>query len=255
MKMLTRLTKAVVICTPCAGLAVLLAYGISYVLGAPITGAGLISSALVPIVIGMPVIFFIEGQAIKLKMAVITLDLMREEAEERAKRDSMTGLYNHQHFMEKIREGGRRDDGSLIILDIDHFKNINDNYGHAQGDEALIHVVAAVRKAVRANDVVGRIGGEEFAVFLQDANKEEAKMVASRIRQTVENIDFVPEEGIKAPLTVSVGVAMKDEMDNVVGAMQLADMRMYKAKQSGRNQVVDTGLEAEVFDLARGTQG
>lgn len=255
MKIVTRLGKALVICIPSAGLAVGMAYALEWALNAPISAAGLLSSGLVPILIGMPVIFFIEGQSMKLKNAILTLDLMREEAEERAKRDSMTGLFNHQHFMEKIHEGGRRDDGSLIILDIDHFKNINDSYGHAQGDEALIHVVAAVRKAVRAHDVVGRIGGEEFAVFLLDANKAEAKMVASRIRQAVENIDFIPEDGIKAPLTVSVGVAMKDETDNVVGTMQLADMRMYKAKQSGRNQVVDSGLEAEVIDLARGSQG
>ncbi len=253
MKIMTRPGKALLVCLPSAGLAVGLAYTLEWLLNAPISAAGLLSTALVPILIGIPVIFFIEGQSIKLRKAIITLDLMREEAEERAKRDSMTGLYNHQHFMEKIHEGGRRDDGSLIILDIDHFKNINDNYGHAQGDEALLHVVAAVRKAVRAGDVVGRIGGEEFAVFLQDANKEEAKMVASRIRKTVESIDFITENGIKAPLTVSVGVAMKDEMDNVVGAMQLADMRMYKAKESGRNQVVYSGLEAEVFDLARET--
>ncbi len=252
---MTRLGKALVVCLPSAGLAVGLAYGLEWLLNAPISAAGLASSALVPIIIGMPVIYFIEGQSTKLKNAIVTLDLMREDAEERSKRDSMTGLYNHQHFMEKIHEGGRRDDGSLIILDIDHFKNINDSFGHAQGDEALIHVVAAVRKAVRASDVVGRIGGEEFAVFLLDANKAEAKMVASRIRQTVENIEFVPEDGIKAPLTVSVGVAMKDEMDNVVGALQLADMRMYKAKQSGRNQVVHSGLEAEVFDLTHGSQG
>jgi len=250
--MMTRLGKAMVVCLPSSGLAVGLAYSIEWLLTAPISAAGLLSSALVPIIIGMPVIFFIEGQSIKLKKAILTLDLMREEAEERAKRDSMTGLYNHQHFMEKIIEGGRREDGSLIILDIDHFKHINDNFGHAQGDEALIHVVAAVRKAVRAGDVVGRIGGEEFAVFLQDANKEEAKMVASRIRKTVEKIEFTPVDGVKAPLTVSVGVAMKDEVQNVVGAMKLADMRMYKAKESGRNQVVDTGHEGEVIDMLAG---
>ncbi|MBL1434695.1 MAG: GGDEF domain-containing protein [Rhodobacteraceae bacterium] len=252
MKMMIRLGKVLAVCLPSA---IGVAYGLEWVLGIPISAAWLAGSTLVPVIVGMPVIFFIEGQSIKLRNAVFRLDQMREETAERAKRDSMTGLYTHQHFMEKIHESGRRDDGSLIILDIDHFKNINDNYGHAQGDEALIRVVAAVRKAVRAGDVVGRIGGEEFAVFLLDANKEEAKMVASRIRQTVESIEFIPKNGVKAPLTVSVGVAMKDEMDNVVGALQLADMRMYKAKQSGRNQVVDSGLEAEVFDLTRGTQG
>jgi len=252
-KMMARLGKALVICVPCAGLAVGLAYAIELLIAVPLTASGLLTSALIPILIGMPVIFFIEGQSIKLKNAIMTLDLMREEAEERAKRDSMTGLYNHQHFMDEIHTNGRRDDGSLIILDIDHFKHINDTYGHQRGDEALIRVVEAVRKSVRRQDVVGRIGGEEFAVFLQDANKKEAKMIASRIRQTVESIDFVPAEGVRERLTVSVGMAMKNETDNVVGAMQLADKRMYKAKTGGRNRVVDTGLEAEVVDISAGT--
>ena len=250
--MMTRLGKALLINIPAVVLAVGLAYIIEYLLKAPISAAGLLSSALVPVFIGIPVIFYIEGQSIKLKNAIVTLDLMREEAEERSKRDSMTGLYNHQHFMEKIHSRGQRDDGSLIILDIDHFKHINDSFGHQSGDAALIEVVNAVRKTVRASDVVGRIGGEEFAVFLQDANKEEAKMVASRIRQTVERIDFAPEDGVKAPLTVSVGLAMNDEVSNVVGTMKLADMRMYKAKQSGRNRVVDSGHEADVVDMLKG---
>jgi len=250
--MVTRLGKALLINIPAAGLAVFLAYGIEYALNAPISAAGLLSSALVPIFIGMPVIFFIEGQSIKLKNAIMTLDLMREEAEERAKRDSMTGLYNHQHFMEKIKRNERRDDGSLIILDIDHFKKINDSFGHQQGDEALIRVVEAVRKSVRSHDVVGRIGGEEFAVFLLDASRKEAKRVAARIRKSVENIDFTPEKGVKAPLTVSVGVAMKNEVENVTSAMKLADMRMYRAKENGRNRVVDSGHEAEVVNLVKG---
>lgn len=252
MKMMTRLGKVLVVCLPSA---VGAAHGLEWALGIPISAAWLASSTLIPIIVGMPIIFFIEGQSIKLRNAALRLDQVRDESADRAKRDSMTGLYTHQHFMEKIHESGRRDDGSLIILDIDHFKNINDNFGYAQGDEALIHVVEAVRKAVRAGDVVGRIGGEEFAVFLVNASKEEAKVVAARIRKSVEDIEFSPEKGVTAPLTVSVGLAMKDEMDNVVGALQLADMRMYKAKQSGRNQVVDSGLEAEVFDLSQGTQG
>ena len=251
-KLLIRLGRAFVIVLPSVVLAVILAFGVEFALNMPVSTVGLMSVALVPVLIGMPVIFFIEGQNNKLKKAVMKLDILRKDVEDRSKLDTMTGLYNHTHFMERIAEDTPSNDGSLIILDIDQFKDINTSFGYVQGDEALIQVVEAVRKAVRSQDVVGRIGGEEFAVFLQDASKDEAKVVASRIRKFVEKIEFAPEKGVKAPLTVSIGVAMKNEVDNVVGAMKLADLRMYKAKESGCNKVVDSGHEAEVVNMLTG---
>lgn len=249
---MTQFWKALAIGLPSIFIMVGLAHGVEYFLGDSASASMLLSNLLVPVFIGIPVIAIIQGQHAKLRKARQALEAFQNAAKDQAKLDWMTGLYTHQHFMEHITLGSNSNEGSLIVLDIDHFKRINDRYGHLQGDEALIHVVAAVRKAVRAKDVVGRISGEAFAVFLQDASRAEAKVVASRIRQSVEKIDFKPKAGVKAPLTVSVGVAMRDEVPNVIGAMKLADMRRHKAKVTGRNKVVDTGHEAEVVNIQQG---
>jgi len=239
---LRKLIKAIVICVPCAVGAHLLLVGVSFFTGIVPTMSGQITVLLIPMLIGVPVLYVIEGQADRLRVAISALDTMRHDAEERAKRDSMTGLLNHQHFMDEIRTSpGAADKGSLLVLDIDKFKNINDTYGHQKGDEALISVVKAVQKSVRGNDIVGRIGGEEFAVYLQHASKAEAKAVASRIRKNVEAILFEPQKGLLASLTVSIGLAMKREVGNMVKALRLADQRMYEAKNTGRNKVVHSG--------------
>ncbi len=245
--MLGKLVKSVLICMPCVLGAYFLLMFIAYLTGTPATVTGTITAILIPVIIGIPVLFVIEGQAERLSFAVLQLDDMRLEAEDRAKRDSMTGLYNHQHFMDEIRASeGDRNKGSLLVLDIDKFKNINDSFGHQKGDEALISVVKAVRASVRGNDIIGRIGGEEFAVYLRDASKSEARMVANRIRENVEAIMFEPKKGLLASLTVSIGVAMKREVGNMVHALRLADMRMYEAKNTGRNRVVHSGSDAEI---------
>ncbi|MCF6304032.1 MAG: GGDEF domain-containing protein [Rhodobacteraceae bacterium] len=245
--MLAKLVKSVLICMPCVLGAYFLLMFIEYLTGTPPTVTGTITAILIPVIIGIPVLFVIEGQAERLSFAVLQLDDMRLEAEDRAKRDSMTGLYNHQHFMDEIRASeGDRHKGSLLVLDIDKFKNINDSFGHQKGDEALISVVKAVRASVRGNDIIGRIGGEEFAVYLQDASKSEARIVANRIRENVEAIMFEPKKGLLAALTVSIGVAMKREVGNMVHALRLADMRMYEAKNTGRNRVVHSGSNAEL---------
>ncbi len=237
-----KLVKAFLISIPCVGGAYLLVLAVAYMTGSPANETSMITAALIPVIIGIPVLFIIEGQAEKLSQAVLRLDDMRLDAEERAKRDSMTGLYNHQHFMDEIRASkSEKNKGSLLVLDIDKFKNINDNFGHQKGDEALISVVAAVRKSVRGSDIVGRIGGEEFAVYLQNASNEEAKTVANRIRKNVEAIAFEPRKGLLAAITVSIGVAMKREVENMVHALRLADLRMYEAKKTGRNRVVYSG--------------
>lgn len=242
--MLANLVKSALISIPCAGCAYLLTVLIGVITGISPTITGYLTATLIPVVIGIPVLFLVFRQAEKLKLAILTLDDMRRIAEDRAKRDSMTGLYNHQHFMDEIRASkSEPEKGSLLVLDIDRFKNINDSYGHQKGDEALISVVAAVRKSVRDIDIVGRIGGEEFAVYLQNASKQEAKLIANRIRENVEAILFEPQTGLITAITVSIGLAMKREVGNMVHALRLADMRMYEAKNTGRNRVVHSGSE------------
>ncbi len=237
-----QLAKALFISIPCVLGAYLVILAMERLTGVPATITGIATAVLIPVIIGVPVLFVIEGQAQKLSRAILRLDVMRRDAEDRAKRDSMTGVYNHQHFMDKIRSSkGEPQNGSLLVLDIDKFKEINDSFGHQKGDEALVAVVAAVRASVRGSDIVGRIGGEEFAVYLQNASKDETKMVADRIRENVEAILFEPKHGLLAAITVSIGAAMKREAGNMVHALRLADQRMYEAKNTGRNRVVHSG--------------
>ena len=122
--------------------------------------------------------------------------------EEKAARDDMTGMLNRESFFATL-DGSRResDRGALLIVDADHFKSINDRYGHLTGDDALLLIAAAIRRGVRSGDVLGRIGGEEFGAFLVGANESEASRIAERIRREVELIRFRPVDERTVPLT------------------------------------------------------
>ena len=112
----------------------------------------------------------------------------------------MTGMLNRESFFAAL-DGSRRktDRGALLIIDADHFKKINDSYGHLTGDTALLEIAAAISRAIRAGDMLGRIGGEEFGAFLVGASDQEAIRVAERIRREVELIRFQPaDEGMRA---------------------------------------------------------
>jgi diguanylate cyclase (GGDEF)-like protein len=126
----------------------------------------------------------------------------------------------------------------LLIIDADHFKRINDNFGHLTGDEALLAISSAITRSVRQGDVLGRIGGEEFAAFLVGADQDETHRVAERIRRAVEMIRFRPEREGTLPLTVSIGGANCTTGATVSDLMLAADRRLYEAKRSGRNRTV-----------------
>jgi diguanylate cyclase (GGDEF)-like protein len=146
-----------------------------------------------------------------------------------------------------VLEGSRRrtDRGALLIIDADHFKKINDSYGHLTGDRALLDIAAAISTGVRAGDVLGRIGGEEFGAFLVGASDEEAIRVAERIRREVEAIRFQPIDGRLLPLTVSIGGTPCGSDANVSELMRAADQRLYEAKNRGRNRAIfDDGIPA-----------
>ncbi|MEI7843378.1 MAG: diguanylate cyclase [Gallionellaceae bacterium] len=169
----------------------------------------------------------------------------RLEAElvELATTDFLTGLANRRHFM-SIAEAElsrlQRDESrlaSILMLDIDHFKNLNDTFGHAVGDLALMNFAKEVKGALRRIDTAGRIGGEEFAVLLPDTDAVEAEVLAERIRQKISNSAFV-QDGKKVSITVSIGISTltaKDETPE--SALNRADKALYQAKGSGRNRV------------------
>ena len=127
----------------------------------------------------------------------------------------------------------------------DHFKSINDSYGHLIGDEALIAITRRIRQSVRAHDIVGRIGGEEFAVYLRGAGKDDAFLVADRIRKAVADLVFEPEAGRRHPLTVSIGGVVEAQDLPLPEALRRADSSLYAAKNGGRNLVVIDGAGAQ----------
>lgn len=157
---------------------------------------------------------------------------------EKASRDHMTGMLNRESFFARLDGSRRKEDrGFLLIVDADHFKNINDTFGHLAGDDALLEIASAITRALRVGDTVGRIGGEEFGVLLAGADEEEAKAIAERIRGEVEAIAFRPL-GARVHLSVSIGGAPCAADADVTDLMRLADARLYAAKNAGRNRAV-----------------
>jgi diguanylate cyclase (GGDEF)-like protein len=228
--------------------------------GATVDGNALIMAVLCPLLIAFPASahFFLQKKKLaeaireitaaheKLGKAHAELALAHAQLAEKARHDDMTGLLNRESFFGALKGTRRRTDtGVLLIVDADHFKYINDTHGHAQGDVALLMIAEAIRGGVRAGDIVGRIGGEEFAAFLCGASREEALIVAERIRLGVEALRFSPGEGKYLPLSVSIGAAQLRPQLSWSQLMREADGRLYEAKARGRNRVVfDTQEQA-----------
>lgn len=164
-----------------------------------------------------------------------------EEIENRANIDALTGLPNRRYLEELLATVGPRrraiDRLGLLMVDLDHFKQLNDNYGHATGDAVLRAVAERLSNAVRADDTPARYGGEEFAVVLRRTTDEQAVEVAERIRAEVEAIPAA-DLGVREPVTVSIGVAVGDAgAADVQLLLQAADRALYQAKRAGRNRV------------------
>ncbi len=160
-----------------------------------------------------------------------------------ASTDSLTGCLNRHAFLQMAAEERQvmREQqicSSLIFLDIDHFKHINDTYGHSVGDIALRHFVRTVRQCLRTDDVFCRLGGEEFALLLPRTGMPEAMQIAERIRNRISVRDCPLDDDNSLPMTVSAGVSEWQPDMALDSVLREADEKMYRAKQAGRNQVV-----------------
>jgi len=166
-----------------------------------------------------------------------------EDAVERSQRDALTGLANHRHFWESLEVEVERSSRyqrpfSVVMLDIDHFKNYNDTYGHLAGDGALEGVAQVIANGCRSSDLAGRYGGEEFAIILPETERDGASTFAEKIRASIEGARFA--DGDQTELTASLGVATyPTDGATATDLLQSADTRLYKAKADGRNRVVD----------------
>lgn len=191
---------------------------------------------LLPIALAGPILFLLLSKLRDLAIA-------HEQLRLHAATDGLTSVLNRGAFTREVEEqladsgfleAGAR--GALLVIDADNFKAINDSFGHEHGDAALRLIAASIRSVLRATDLVGRIGGEEFGVFLPGSTPVVAEAVAERLRLAVETAPFAPE-GTPHPLSVSVGGAVFDRPLPFTELFRLADQQLYAAKQNGRNRV------------------
>lgn len=170
---------------------------------------------------------------------------MERELRKMASTDVLTGVNNRRHFLELCeREMDRatryKNNLSLIMLDVDHFKHINDTHGHATGDQAIRAMTKLCRDSLRNSDVLGRIGGEEFAILLPETDITGAWQIAQRIRQNTEDFVFITDQGKNESFTASFGLTSLLEKDvNPDDLLKRADIALYDAKSQGRNRVCE----------------
>ena len=203
------------------------------------------SRDIIPVIIFITILFTFIITSV-MKVLLQKEQASREEYEDKlffeATTDSLTKVNNRRYFMEigsrELNAYKRLDEGLLtvLVLDIDHFKAINDQYGHSVGDKALTHFAQLCLKELRESDIFGRIGGEEFAVVLPNTNLEKAIDVANRIRALVAQTPFVSKDK-PLHLTVSIGVSVLTKQDHLEVLIEKADKALYEAKNEGRNRV------------------
>ena len=182
---------------------------------------------------------------------VIRSAQLQHETRRLAITDGLTGLYNRRHFSQQLDEHLRRsirydEPLGLILLDVDHFKLVNDGFGHLAGDRALQAISDVLRVSVRDSDLVARIGGEEFVVLLMRADREFSMSVAERLRSGIEDLRLTETTGEIVGLTASLGVAFfPDDGPDQQSMMHAADEALYQAKSMGRNRIVATYFSRE----------
>jgi diguanylate cyclase (GGDEF)-like protein len=229
------------------------AFAISrWLTGTPYDSLDLIECIIIPVVVGFPIAFYVFTQSVKLRDAHAQLQALNAETEDAyarlrqayeviafsSRHDRMTGVYNREHFLALLNSAFAAGDESVfLIVDADRFKRINDTFGHAKGDEALILIAEALKRTVRADDLVGRLGGEEFGILVRRLGVAGAADMAEKVRLAVASIEWAPDNGESYQLSVSVGGAAFGDFSGVTEVLLQADKCLYEAKASGRNRI------------------
>jgi diguanylate cyclase (GGDEF)-like protein len=197
---------------------------------------GMISATVLPVILAGPLFFYL---TLKLR----ELAVANHKLNDLASLDGLTGCLNRRAFASRVESDldaarvARKVGGALLVVDADHFKSINDKFGHDEGDEALRRIAQSIRSVLRSSDALGRLGGEEFGIHLPEANRDIAAEVAERVRVSVAATPFTPA-GKRHALSVSVGCVVYDKPAGFRELFSIADERLYAAKHGGRNRVV-----------------
>jgi diguanylate cyclase (GGDEF)-like protein len=175
--------------------------------------------------------------------------------------DDLTQLYNSRYLHDVLRKETKRATRSgrplsLLFVDLDGFKRINDAHGHLLGSRAIIEAAAVIRSSARETDIVARFGGDEFAIVLPDTGPEAARAVARRLRERIGRYVFLADRGPGSRLTASVGVAtLPEAADSAEGLLQAADAAMYRVKDMGKDGISIAGQGVDVANLDEGDRG
>ena len=203
---------------------------------------GYVIATVCPLLISPIMSFIVIRQSEKLRRALEALGRVKEELEatnaklfEKSSRDSMTGLLNREAFFDLLDDVRTHQPCSLLIIDVDHFKKINDLHGHYIGDGALMAIARCITDCVGHENSIGRIGGEEFGVCLATDDNNRVASIAEIIRGAVSRLEFRTPENERVGLNVSIGGVVDISSGTIADHFQTADRKLYEAKRHGRN--------------------
>ncbi|MEM7670640.1 MAG: sensor domain-containing diguanylate cyclase, partial [Pseudomonadota bacterium] len=184
----------------------------------------------------------------QISLAVANVRL-RDELEEQSTRDPLTGLFNRRHFMNRFRNDlmeahKHRTPFSLVSIDADHFKKMNDIHGHDAGDVVLRTLAERLLEGVEDGETLARVGGEEFCIILPNTTFADARARAEKLRRTIDALELTYEGAPLPSVTISCGVATADRTSTIQSLLRNADAALYAAKDNGRNQVCPSADES-----------
>ena len=183
------------------------------------------------------------ARVVKVEVDISERVKLFEQIQRIANRDPLTGCFNRRHFFTLAEQEVQRAKRyqrplSLIMIDVDHFKNVNDTYGHQTGDVVLYHLCDAIQKSIRSVDLLARYGGEEFIVLFPETPKEKVNMAAEKLQTIIRKLKIPTATG-EVGITVSMGIAGLDleneDASNIISMISDADRGLYEAKEAGRN--------------------
>jgi diguanylate cyclase (GGDEF)-like protein len=196
---------------------------------------------VVVMAVTFPWFLFIGGRVKRLQRGLTEASIKLEDIEEKARHDDLTGVYNRRALIAAMEESKQRADSSgeplsICVIDLDFFKRYNDEFDHLTGDQVLRTFAQTVQNGLRATDIFGRYGGEEFVQIMRHTTLAGAMADAERLRERINAFD-IPTARPIGPLTVSIGVAQYEPGETIIQTFARADEALYKAKQRGRNRV------------------
>lgn len=215
-------------------------------LGGKLAGAGLIMTIVCPLAVAAPVSALHHLSSERLRIAKQELISAHEELKKthsellkNLRRDYLTETLNRQAFFERLSEASDSGEaGGLLFIDLDHFKAINDTHGHATGDYALRKVGLLLSNLTKNTGFVGRLGGEEFSVFISTPDPKQVTQFAETIRQKINSLRVIAPNNLKIHISASIGISICQPGFNLNDALLEADEKMYIAKDKGRNLIV-----------------